>query len=161
MTKETVMKAILKTCALGAATVLLATSVQASEEIENAIEYRQDALGVMGWQIAPLGAMAQGDIDYDAEEFELRANNLAAVAGMPWEGFVEGSFRGGDHSVDTDALAKIADDMDDFTSRQDDLVTETATLAELAGGDDFVAMRKQVGKVGQTCKGCHDDYRAE
>lgn len=155
------MKTVLKTCALGAATVLLSTSLQASEQIGSAIEYRQDALGVMGWQIDPLGAMAQGDIDYDAEEFELRANNLAAVAGLPWEGFVEGSLRGGDHDVDTDALAKIADNMDDFTSRQNDLLSDTATLAELAGGDDFAAMRQQVGKVGQTCKGCHDNYRAQ
>lgn len=155
------MKAILKTCALGAAAVLLATGVQASEEIDKNIEYRQDALGVMAWQMGPLGAMAKGDIDYDAELFKLKADNLAAVANLPWEGFVEGSYRGGDHDVDTDALAKIADNMDDFRSRHEDLVTETATLAELAGGDDFAAMRKQLGKVGQTCKGCHDDYRAE
>jgi cytochrome c556 len=155
------MKAILKTCALGAAAVLLSTGVQATEEIDNNIEYRQDVLGVMAWQVDTLGAMAQGDVDYDAEVFKLRADNLAALAHMPWEGFVEGSFRGGDHSVDTGALAKIADNMDDFTAKGDDLVAETATLAELAGGDDFTAMRRQVAKVGQTCKGCHDEYRAE
>lgn len=155
------MKAMLKMCSLGAAALLLSASVQATEDNDKAIEYRQNALSVMAWQMGPLGAMAKGDIDYDAEEFELRANNLAALAGMPWEGFVEGSFRGGEHSVDTDALAKIADNMDDFHSRGNDLVVETTTLAELSTGDDFGAMRKQVGKVGQTCKGCHDNYRAE
>lgn len=155
------MKAMFKMCTLGAAALLLSANVQATEENDKAIEYRQDALGVMAWQMGPLGAMAKGDIDYDAEEFQLRANNLAALAGMPWEGFVEDSFRGGDHSVDTGALAKIADNMDDFKSKSDDLVIETTTLAELSRGDDFGAMRKQVGKVGQTCKSCHDDYRAE
>lgn len=155
------MKAIFKTCALGAAAILLSTSVQATEEIDKNIEYRQKALSVMAWQMGPLGAMAKGDIDYDAELFKLKADNLANVASLPWEGFIEGSFQGGDHSIDTDALAKIGDNMDDFMSRNDDLVTETATLAELAGGDDFAAMRKQLGKVGQTCKGCHDNYRAE
>lgn len=159
------MKAMLKMCGFGAAALLLSASVQAADTEKNdkAIDYRQNALSVMAWQMGPLGAMAKGDIDYDAEEFELRANNLAAVAGLPWEGFVEGSFRGGDYSDDikTDALAKISDNMDDFHSRAEDLVTQTTTLAELSTGDDFGAMRKQLGKVGQTCKGCHDNYRAQ
>ncbi|MGO2131794.1 MAG: c-type cytochrome [Halomonas sp.] len=155
------MKAMFKMCTLGAAALLLSANVQATEENDKAIEYRQDVLGVMAWQMGPLGAMAKGDVDYDAEEFQLRANNLAALADMPWEGFVEGSFRGGDHSVDNDALAKISDNMDDFMSKSNDLVVETTTLAELSGGDDFSAMRRQVGKVGQSCKSCHDEYRGD
>lgn len=139
--------------------LLASTSSQA--DVDKAIEYRQDALGVMAWQIGPLGDMAQGKVDYDAEEFARRAENLAGVAHLPWEGFVEGSLRGDDHGVDTDALADIADDRADFESRQQTLIEETATLAELARGDDFAAMRRQVATVADTCKGCHDNYRAE
>ncbi|MCL7939122.1 cytochrome c [Halomonas sp. ATCH28] len=139
--------------------LLASTSSQA--DVDKAIEYRQDALGVMAWQIGPLGDMAQGKVDYDAEEFARRAENLAGVAHLPWEGFVEGSLRGDDHGVDTDALADIADDRADFESRQQTLIEETATLAELARGDDFTAMRRQVATVADTCKGCHDNYRAE
>ncbi|WFM69696.1 cytochrome c [Halomonas sp. CKK8] len=142
-------------------TTALLASTSSQADVDKAIEYRQDALGVMAWQIGPLGDMAQGKIDYDAETFARRAENLAAVAPLPWEGFVEGSLRGGDHGVDTDALADIADDREDFESRQQTLIEETATLAELARGDDFAAMRRQVATVADTCKGCHDNYRAE
>lgn len=142
-------------------TTALLASTSSQADVDKAIEYRQDALGVMAWQIGPLGDMAQGKIDYDAETFARRAENLAAVAPLPWEGFVEGSLRGDDHGVDTDALADIADDWQDFESRQQTLIEETATLAELARGDDFAAMRRQVATVADTCKGCHDNYRAE
>ncbi len=142
-------------------TTALLASTGSQADVDKAIEYRQDALGVMAWQIGPLGDMAQGKIDYDAEVFARRADNLAAVAHLPWEGFVEGSLRGDDHGVDTDALAAIADDREDFESRQQALVEETARLADLAQGDDFAAMRKQVAAVADTCKGCHDNYRAE
>lgn len=151
--RPTLIAATLLTCGL------LASTSQA--DVDKAIEYRQDALGVMAWQIGPLGDMAQGKIDYDAEEFRRRAENLAAVAHLPWEGFIEGSLQGDGHGVDTDALAEIADDREDFESRQQTLVEETAALAELAQEDDFAAMRRQVATVGETCKGCHDNYRAE
>nr|WP_051496590.1 cytochrome c [Halomonas sp. BC04] len=84
------------------------------------------------------------------------------LPGLPaWEGFIEGSLRGDGHGVDTDALAAIADDWEDFESRQRTLIEETATLAELAQGDDFGAMRQQVAAVANTCRGCHDNYRAD
>ncbi|MDR9440811.1 MAG: cytochrome c [Halomonas sp.] len=142
-------------------TTALLASTSSQADVDKAIEYRQDALSVMAWQIGPLGDMAQGKIDYDAEEFARRAENLDAVADLPWEGFVEGSLRGDNHGVDTDALAEIADDWEDFESRQQALVEEAAKLAELAQGDDFAAMRQQVASVADTCKGCHDNYRAE
>ncbi|MGQ7248330.1 c-type cytochrome [Halomonas sp. V046] len=132
-----------------------------ADDIEDAIEYRQDALGVMAWQIGPLGQMAQGKREFDAEIFAQRAANLAAVAPLPWEGFVEGSLQNDDHGAETDALPAIADDRADFDERNQALVKETATLAELARGEDRDAMFEQVAKVGNTCKGCHDNFRAE
>ncbi|MFY0988955.1 c-type cytochrome [Halomonas sp. C05BenzN] len=146
---------------LGLSLGLLASASVQAVDVDKAIQYRQDALRVMAWQMGPLGDMAQGNIDYDAERFALRAGNLAALAGLPWEGFVEGSLRGDGHGMDTDALAAIGDDRDDFEARHQSLVEETATLAALAEGDDFAAMRRQVASVANTCKGCHDNYRAE
>jgi len=139
----------------------LACSAALADDIEDAIEYRQDALGVMAWQIGPLGQMAQGKREFDADIFAQRAANLAAVAPLPWEGFVEGSLQNDDHGVQTDALPAIAEDRADFDERNQALVNETATLAELAQGEDRDAMFEQVAKVGNTCKGCHDNFRAE
>ena len=157
------MTVTLRTClaACGLSVGLAIAGTAQANDIEDAIHYRQSALSVIGWQLGPLGAMAQGDIDYDAEEFAYRAENLAFLVSLPWEGFVEGSLRDDGHGVDTDALAAIADDWEDFESRQQTLIEQTATLAELAQGDDFAAMRQQVADVAQTCRGCHDNYRAD
>lgn len=140
---------------------LAAAANSQAADVDKAIEYRQDALGVMAWQIGPLGDMAQGKIEFDAETFTRRAENLAAVAPLPWEGFVEGSLQGDGHGIETDALADIGENWDDFESRQQSLIEESAKLAELAQGDDVAAMRRQVAAVAKTCKGCHDNYKAE
>jgi cytochrome c556 len=147
--------------ALGLSVGLLVTATAQAAEVDEAIEYRQSVMRVIGWQIGPLGDMARGEIDYDAGEFARRADNLAALVTMPWEGFIEGSLRGDDHGIETDALAAIADDWEGFESRQQTLIEEAATLAELARGDDFNAMRRQVVNVADSCQGCHDDYRAD
>ncbi|MDY7117590.1 cytochrome c [Halomonas sp. SSL-5] len=143
------------------AALMLPLAAQAAEP-EDAIEYRQSALRVMAWQLGPMGDMAQGDIDYDEEEFATRARNLASVAHLPWEGFMEGTLRGDDHTAETDALAKIGDDWSGFEEKQETLKQEVATLARMVDDDEeFSALRRQVGAVGNSCKGCHDDFRAE
>lgn len=148
--------------ALGLSAALALPLAAQAADPEDAIHYRQSALSVMGWQMGPMGAMAKGDIEYDADEFATRANNLAAVAHLPWEGFTEGSLQGDDHGVETDALAEIGEDREGFAERQETLKQETATLAQMVDdGEDFSALRRQVGAVGKSCKGCHDDFRAE
>ncbi len=148
--------------ALGlSAALLLPVTAQAADP-EDAIEYRQSALRVMAWQLGPLGAMAQGDIDYDADVFAAKTDNLAAVAHLPWEGFMEGTLRGDDHAAETDALAAIADNWDDFEERQTTFQQEAGTLAQLVQDDaEFADLRRQVGAVANSCKGCHDEYRAD
>ena len=141
-----------------AATLSTTTLVQAAD-IDDAIEYRQSVFSVMAWHFGPMGAMAQGKIDYDPEEFARRAEAVNAVAGMPWEGFVEGSYIGGDHGADTDAMAKIAGNQDDIQQRVETFMAETATLAEVAQEGDFASSRRAFATVANSCKGCHDNYR--
>lgn len=144
----------------GLAAALMASASVNALEVDKAIEYRQDALRVMAFQTGPLGNMAQGNIDYDAETFALRANNLAAVAHLPWEAFIEGSLMGDGHGIETDAAADIASNMDDFMARADRLSQETGTLAQMANdGEEFGALRQQLGAVVNTCRSCHDHYR--
>nr|WP_298415129.1 cytochrome c [uncultured Halomonas sp.] len=147
-----------------AASLLMASAItQAADEkqLKEAIEYRQSAFSVMGWNFDPLGAMAKGDMEYDAEEAAMRAERVAMLAKMPWEGFIEGSLRDGAHGADTDALAKIADNRDDFESLQTEMEDATTKLAEVAQQDDYAALRQQVAATGKTCKNCHDEYRAD
>ncbi|MGE4532123.1 c-type cytochrome [Halomonas sp.] len=148
--------------ALGLSAALALPLATQAAEPDEAIEYRQSALRVLAWQLGPMGAMAQGEIDYDAEVFATKAANLAAAAPLPWEGFMEGTLRDDGHGVETEALAKIGDDWEGFHERRDTFIEEANTLAQMVDdGEEFAALRKQVGAVANSCKGCHDNYRAE
>ncbi len=143
------------------AALVLSITAHAADP-EDAIEYRQSALRVLAWQLGPMGDMAQGNIDYDEEVFATRAANLAAAANLPWEGFMEGTLQGDGHGADTDALAKIGDEWNGFRERQETFQQESATLLQMVDdGEEFNALRRQVGAVANSCKGCHDDYRAD
>ena len=141
-----------------AAAISTTALVQAADP-QDAIEYRQSAFSIMAWHFGPMGAMAQGKIDYDPEEFARRAEAVNAIAGMPWEGFVEGSYMGDNHGVDTDAMDKIADNQNDIQQRVETFMEETATLAEVAQEGDFESSRRAFATVANSCKGCHDNYR--
>ena len=146
---------------LPAALVAAAIPAAAHDDpIEHAIEARQGYFTLMGTEIGPLAAMAKGEMDYDAARAEAHAANLAALAAYdPARLFPEGSSKF-EREGDTRALAAIWDDMDGFMAAMGDFVEAAEALpgvagqgrAELAGG---------VGRVGDTCGACHDDYRAE
>lgn len=152
---------MIKGSIIASALAISVSTAAVAQEIEpaDAIDYRQSAFSVMAWHFGPMGKMAQGKIDYNAEEFASRAQTVNAVAGLPWEGFIEGSYMGHEHGADTDALAKIADNQEDFQERKNTFMGNTATLAEVAQEGDFDASRRAFAAVANSCKGCHDNYR--
>jgi cytochrome c556 len=141
-----------------AAAALVAGGMAAyAQSAEDAVEYRESVFQVLKWNIGPLAAMAKGEMDFDAETAEMRAGRIATMAGMIVEGFPEGS-----DTADSDALPAIWENKDDFASKADDLQTAASDLAaaapDMGGRGDLGPM---VGAIGQACKACHDDYRAE
>ncbi len=77
--KQLVVGAMLSTMALGAS----ANSV--FEEPSDAIEYRQAAFSMIRVQIGDMGDMLKGKVPFDAERFQKRADNAAALSKMPWK----------------------------------------------------------------------------
>lgn len=159
------MRTILSLAAAGALSMSIFSAAHeqhAEQDVEAAIEYRQSALQTMAWNFGPLGAMAKGDRQYDADKAAMRAERVHQLAVMPWEGFIEGSLQGGGHGEPTDALARIADNRDDFKARQEALQKAAARLVELTTSNaGFSAVREQIAATAERCKSCHDEYRAE
>jgi cytochrome c556 len=143
-----------------AVTTTLALSVAASVWAKNtpeedAIEYRQGAFVMIGHHFGPMAAMMKGQMDFDAEAFKKNAEAVAALSQFPINGFVDGSYEG-----DTDAKPAIAENMDDFKEKMETFKIEAANLAKIAAdGGDLEALKPAFGKVGGSCKACHDDYR--
>ena len=150
----------LKTIAFGT-TLCLASMASAdshlSQEQQGAVNARQAHMSLYGFNIAPLGAMAQGNIPYDAEVAAAAAANLAALASMDEARYwVEGT----DASVGGNrAKAEIWSDPEGFAAQLAKIAETTSALAAVAG-DGLDAMKAAFGPVGGSCGSCHEAYRA-
>jgi cytochrome c556 len=144
-----------------AAAVIAALAAPAQAQFakpEDAIKYRKAAFTVMGAHIGRVGAMAQGKIPFDAK---LAAENIAianSVLKLPYTAFTDGSDLG-----DTKAKPEIWKERAKFDTAAQKTQTEMAKLAEATKGGSFTLdqLKTAFGPVGQSCKACHDDYRAK
>ena len=140
---------------LGATTAAIGES---HAEKNPAVEARQSLMHLYAFHLGPLGAMAKGEMDYDAEVASVAATNLASLAALNqmamWpEGTDSETIEG------TRALPAIWQDGSEVGKMADDLATATAALAETAG-DGLDAVRAGLGPVGGACGACHKAYRA-
>ncbi len=122
---------------------------------EKLIEYRQDALSVMGFNFGQMAAQVKGDKPYDKDDFARRAANVEFLSKLPMEGFAPGTDKG----HDTKAKPEIWTKMDDFKAKMEKMQTEAAKLAAISKTGSFDEIKKQFGATGSSCKSCHDDYR--
>lgn len=152
MTKKIVLT-IATTLALGIA----ASAFAKNSPEEDAIEYRQGAFSMIKHHFGPMAAMVKGEMEFDAEAFTKNAEAVATLSQFPIHGFIDGSYEG-----DTDAKPEIAENMDDFKEKMETFTVEAVNLAKVAtDGGDMSALKPAFGKVGSSCKACHDDYRKE
>ncbi|MGL5360096.1 MAG: c-type cytochrome [Shewanella sp.] len=149
------MKKILLTLMTSA---VLVSSVQANnfEDATDAIHYRQSAFTVMAYNFGDMGAMMKGKKPFDAQTFAMRANNVAALSTLPFEGFIDGSDKG-----KTEALAKVWQDRADFDAKMKTFQENAAILATVAQKGDQTAIKQAFMETGKSCKGCHDVYKKD
>lgn len=146
---------------LTASLTLIASSASAADkhafnDAESAVDYRQSALSIMRDNFVAMAAMVKGEVAYDAEVFEQRANDFSRLAHIPWAGFrVEGAMPGND----TDALPEIWDNWDDFKSRSENFVADAEQLAKVANSQSMEEIKPIFMQTAKNCKGCHDNYK--
>ncbi|KAF0807723.1 cytochrome c class II [Alcanivorax xiamenensis] len=119
-----------------------------------AAEYRESVFKATAWHFGTLGAMAKGEQPFDQAVFEEKADIVAQLSGLPWEGFADAGSADGSH-----AKPAIWENRADFDGKARDFQNAAAELAEMAGSADQQALFAQVGKVGETCRACHTEYR--
>ncbi len=140
--------------------VVLAAVPAAADPTDDAIKARRGFFTLLGANIGPLGAMAKGEMEYDAAQAQLHADNLGQMAGYnPLPHFPAGSANA-DRAGKTRALPKIWSDLDDFQTKFTDF-TSAVTNIKAEAGKGREALGPAVGKLGGTCKACHDNYRAK
>lgn len=149
-----------KKAMIGLAAGFLATApVQADYfDPEDAVKYRQALYQVISAQASVMGGMVRGDLDFDGEEINKRARNVAQTAALlPETYFPETRGVGNTRMRD-----RAWNNMDDFQSKGANFRSALEDLIEASSASDFDASqaRSTVGALVQSCRSCHDDYRA-
>lgn len=125
---------------------------QAKPEI--LVKQRQAVMTLQGKYFGPLAAVAQGKAPYNAATVQRNAGFLDNLSRMAWDGFDPST-----RNEKSRALAAVYDNNAKFRDAASRLENETSKLVALSNGGDEAAVKAQIGAVGKTCGGCHDDFR--
>ena len=120
---------------------------------EGAIDYRQHTMAAVGGHMQAAVDILRQQVPH-TDHMAVHANALAELAELAPTLFPDGSAGG-------DALPSIWENADDFAARLDDFTAAAAAFAEAAEGGDAGAIGTAFQGLGQACKACDDDYRAQ
>lgn len=122
---------------------------------EDAIEYRQAALKLIGSHFGRMTPVAKKELPYDAQQIKANMEVLNTLATLPWAGFASAGSEGGN------ALDEVWFDSDGFDEKRKDFKANLEKLNAAVDAEDFNAFRVAFGNTGQSCKSCHDVYRKQ
>lgn len=146
------MKKFISVVSLMMLTVSIPIAATSQEDV---IKARQDLMEANGAAMGVIGKMVKGEEPFDAalamDALERIHQNSEKFDGPAF--FPAGSFEG-----DTEALPKIAEDMEGFMARAEDW-KKAAADAVAAQPQDVAALQAQMAAIGETCGGCHEVYR--
>ena len=124
---------------------------------EDAIKYRQAAFTVMSTHFGRIAAMAQGKVPFDAKAAADNAAIVAEMSKLPYSAFGEGTDKG----LPQRAKPEVWKEPAKFRAAADKMQGEVAKLDAAAKTGSLDAIKTAAGAVGQSCKACHDDFRAD
>jgi cytochrome c556 len=147
------MKVVVATAAVAALAVGAASVATSSPEGTKAIEARQEAMESVGDAMGSLAAIAKGEAPFDAAVVDKSAGAIAEGLKTSSTLFPEGSDEG---DAETWAKAEIWTDFTDFELQ---IQKARAHAEALQAVTEDTAFRPALGKLGNSCKSCHQTYR--
>jgi cytochrome c556 len=146
---------------LGAMSVAVSQDAPATPEdqAKEAILMRQGLFKLMGWNMAPLGAMLRNKMPFDAAVAQKSAQRMEALSAMIPDAFTLDTRKF--TSVKTGALEGVWGSKADFTAKANEMNKAATALSAAAKTGDKAATLKAAGALGKACGSCHDAFRAE
>ncbi|WP_306603657.1 cytochrome c [Azonexus sp.] len=137
----------------------LAATAHAQVKVEDAIKWRQSAYATMGWSMGRIKANIDGT--YNKDEVIKSANVIQAIANSGMGAlYVPGSDKGKGW-VDTRVKPELFTDGPKVGKIATEFNQAANELAKVAATGDAAAVKAAFGKLGASCKSCHDDYRTK
>lgn len=143
--------------AVSAAASVFAESHVSDKALAAAVKARQSHMQLYSFNLATLGAMAQGEVEYDAGTAQGAADNLVAVATLNQQGYwLPGT--DSDAMENTRALPAIWGADSNAQKLGMDLADAAVSMQAVAG-TDLASLQGAMKAVGDSCSACHEDYR--
>ena len=140
--------------ALGAAALSAVPAWAQFAKPENAVEYRQSALFLIGNHMGRI--KAQLDQSKPAlDQIKASAALIDVLKTVPFEAFTPGTADVGDSA----AKPEIWKERDRFDKLAKEMQDKVGQLNAAAQAGDVAAIRTAFGETGKACKNCHEDYR--
>ncbi|KAB2920397.1 MAG: cytochrome c [Dechloromonas sp.] len=147
----------MKKLVLAALALTLAGGASAQVKPEDAIKWRQSAYATMGWSMARIKMNVEGT--YNKDEVIKAATVIQSIANSGMGSlYLPGTDKGKgweetrvkpEFFTNKDGVGKVAMAFN----------KEANEMAKVAASGDVAAVKEQFGKLGGTCKGCHDDFK--
>ncbi len=137
----------------------LAGSALAQVKPDDAIKYRQSGYAFMAWNMGRIKMNVEGN--YNKDEVIKAANAIQAIANSGMGAlYLPGTDKGTGWEK-TRAKSNIWTDKEQLGKVAMEFNKEANEMAKVAQTGDAAAVGAQLGKLGGTCKGCHDDFKAK
>lgn len=137
-----------------AGALMVASSAAFANDMETVQEYRHAVYESIGGHMGSIVQIVRNG--YRMGDLEYHANAMAGLSKITPDLFPEGSGGG-----DTEALPEIWEDPDGFAERMQDFVDAADAFAAAAASGDMGQIGGGLQQLGRSCKGCHDNYRAD
>ena len=148
-----------KKIALALVATLVAGSALAQVKPEDAIKYRQSGYAFMGWNMGRIKANIDGA--YNKEEVVKAANAIQAIANSGMGALYLPGTDKGKGWKDTRVKPELFTDKEGVGKVATNFVQQANEMAKVAAAGDAAAAKAQFGKLGESCKGCHDKFRVD
>ena len=123
---------------------------------EDAVKYRQAALTVLGSHMGRINEQLKSSSP-NIQAIQTSAGVVESMSKLPWDAFGHGTETIGN----TKARPELFKSEAQVKELAEKMQAEATKLNAVAKTGDVKAVRTQFGATGQSCKNCHDDFRAK
>ncbi|MCB6178888.1 cytochrome c [Rhodobacter sp. Har01] len=138
-----------------AAAALVGSIALAADPMET-VTARQDYYKSLGAVMKPMGKLAES---FDAEAAKAEAAKLEAALAVDVRPLFAPGTSDAEFPGKSRAMAKLWDNMEDVGTKGKAMHEAAAVVIAAANAGDAAAFGEAFGKLGGTCKACHDAYR--
>ena len=148
-----------------AATVALGLTSAALAQVigkpEDQIRWRQSAYQTMAWNMGRIKANIEGT--YNKDQVVQAANVIQAIATSGMGALFQPNTNSGKGWRETNVKPEFfkPESKDEIGKIAGAYVKEAKEMAAVAANGDAAAVKAQFGKLGESCKACHDKFRKE